>query len=173
MSVSPRMCVTYGLPVPWSARAIAMISSVFAYRPGAYTSPVEIPAAPCASASSASRTIARSSSEDGARSENPRTAARMLPCPTSGARFTYVPTPPIAARYAARSDHVRAFAPKSEPMRSATCPPFGNGLNPQLPQTSVVTPWRSSAVRTSSCSSGRNAATSPWVWVSMKPGATT
>jgi hypothetical protein len=45
----------------------------------------------------------------------------------------------------------------------------GNGENPQLPVTSVVTPCK---ILLSALGSSSDV-TSEWVWMSMKPGATT
>ena len=68
-----------------------------------------------------------------------------------------------------RTERCRRVAEQVERRRRAPSRGSGARLTPQLPETTVVTPWLPSA----SSTGRRAAARSSWVWASMKPGATT
>ena len=87
-SSSFRICVAYGNRFAASGRQSAINSSGLAKAPGVYSSPVEAPQAPAATACSTMRTIRCSSAAVAGRSSSPTTAPRTLPRPIIAATFT-------------------------------------------------------------------------------------
>ena len=69
---------------PWAATTSHSdtSSSVSAYMPGGYVSPLDIPTAPSARPAATSERIRSTSAGDAGRSDQPSTSARTLPCGT-------------------------------------------------------------------------------------------
>ena len=138
---------------------------------GATVSPVEKLKAPCSIDSATSLRIVSSSSAVGRRSSLRPTAERTEEWPTWGAMLMLMPLDSSASAQPSRSFQFHGWtdAMSGSPAPSGPLGPMGNGEKPQLPVTSVVTPWNTLL---SPPGSSRRV-TSEWECMSMNPGHTT
>ena len=169
-SFSLRMWVTYRPSRAAERCASAITSSVGALNAGGYARPVLSPMQPCSSAVSSAPPMASISPAVAARSKRSMTPQRSVVCPHSSATFTAG----FAARTAsAHSDTLAKRYHSRSPSRFiggvGSRPASGARLTPQLPATTLVTPW----LTLFSMSGPLSTARSSWVWASMKPGAST
>ena len=144
-----------------------------ANRPGTYSSPLDRPAAPSASARSTSPRATASSTGCSGRSAVPANRYRIVPCEASTATFCASRPATIPAKSPSPYRPAGGAGPltgvKYRPMYEAASGAAQIQENPSCPTTSVVTPCASAPVTTPSATSDPSACTC----ASIKPGHTT
>ena len=170
-SPSPRMCAVSGRPYFPSGRSIAAYSEKLLKHSGMYMMPQETPGAPSESASSTQASACSSSAAVNGVREKPLRLMRTAPVPIIAAKFSGSAAFSSRRTYSRYVSGAPAGTGPSTAAENARCSAQNGAAHgvsemPQLPETDVVMPCRSSA----SALQPRSGCTSAWRWMSMKPG---
>ena len=149
-SPSPRMCAVSGRPYFPSGRSIAAYSEKLLKHSGMYMMPQETPGAPSESASSTSASACSSSAAVNGVREKPLRLMRTAPVPIIAAKFSGSAAFSSRRTYSRYVSGAPAGTGPSTAAENARCSAQNGAAHgvsemPQLPETDVVMPCRSSA----------------------------